>query len=131
MILLGLTNIYDEFIDSSLKYKDIGLKLETLDKFIMSYDIKIGNDSHNHTYNGSDVIKEIINMTPQDFDGKPACIVHELAKIVYDELSAHRDSYSQKFTKYNNWGTVDSWINFMQEIMESCERYKLAFVTVS
>lgn len=97
----------------------------------MSYDITIGNVWINHTYNGSEVCKEIIGMTPQDFNDKPACIVYELAKMVYDELSKNRLKYIQRFLKYNNFGTVDSWIDFMHEIMIACKNNQLAFVYVS
>ena len=98
---------------------------------IMSYDVVIGSTWINHTYNGSEVCRAIIGMTPQDFDGMFSAVVYKLAEEVRDTLLNNKEKYTSAFLKYNNWGTIDSWINFMNNIMLACKEYPNVIVTVS
>lgn len=122
-----------ETYDLQHLYFSDGIKetLKRIKELEMSYDIHIGNEWINHTYNGCEVCAEIINMTPSGFDGKPACIVYKLAKEVHDTLKNNKKKYAPRFKEYDNWGTVNSWIEFMADIMQACKINQTAIVEVS
>ena len=95
----------------------------------MSYDIHIGSVDINHTYNGSGCCKEIIGFTPKEFDGRKASDVLLLAIKVRNELEANPEHYDHYMP--NNWGSVKSWIDFMDNIIKACEEYPNEIVEVN
>lgn len=104
----------------------------------MSYDIYIELDGKyiedtwvNHTYNGSQVCKQIIGMTPLDFNDLPAYIVYKLAKKVANEMSKNKHKYAYIMIDFDGWGTIDSWVLFMKDIMRNCKKYQKGIVKVS
>lgn len=95
----------------------------------MSYDIHIGEDLINHTYNGCELCEEIIGFTPTGFDGMYAHDVEPLASKIYKELSEKGSKY-EHYMPDNKWGTLETWQEFMQEIIESCKKYPDEIVKV-
>jgi hypothetical protein len=95
----------------------------------MSYDVNIGDVWINHTYNGCGACKEILGFTPKEFDGKKASDVLLLAIKVKNELEANPEHYDHYMP--NNWGSVKSWINFMNDIIKACETHPNEIVEVN
>lgn len=95
----------------------------------MSYDVHIGLIDINHTYNGAEACKEILGFTPNEFTGKRASDVILLATKVKNELQANPEYYEHYMP--NNWGSVKTWIDFMKDIIEACEKYPNEIVEVN
>ena len=95
----------------------------------MSYDVHIGLININHTYNGCECCKEILGFTPSDFTGEKASDVLLLALKVRNELRDNQEHYEHYMP--NDWGSVKTWIAFMEEIIEACEKYPDEIVEVN
>ena len=94
----------------------------------MSYDVNIGTYSINHTYNGCEACKEILGFAPNDFGGRKASDVLLLAIKVRNELRANPEYYEHYMP--NDWGSVKTWIAFMEDIIKACEDYPDEIVEV-
>lgn len=96
----------------------------------MSYDVHIGTYDINHTYNGCECCKEIIGFTPNDFTGKKASDVLLLATKIRNELKTNPKYYEQ-YMPLNKWGTIKTWVKFMDEIIKACKEYPNEIVEVN
>lgn len=96
----------------------------------MSYDVMIGTESINHTYNGCECCKEILGFTPSDFTGKKASDVLLLALKVRNELRDNPEHY-EHYMPENRWGSIKTWIEFMEDIIKACEKYPNEIVEVN
>jgi len=96
----------------------------------MSYDVVIGKNWVNHTYNGCEACKVIIGITPKDFDGLQASVVKLYALYVYNELKRNHKKY-ECYMPNNGWGTIKTWINFMHKIVQYCEEEPDEIVSVN
>ena len=85
----------------------------------MSWAVSVGNVETDHTYNTSKMIKEVCGSTPSDWAGK---IARDLLPILANGIISLR-SNSEEYRKYepdNKWGTVETTINFLEEIEQGC-----------
>ena len=86
----------------------------------MSYDVLVNGECINHTYNGSEACEVILGFRPGKFDGMKADEVADLCLIVYSALKDNPERY-EEYMPANKWGTIESWKNFMLQIIKACD----------
>jgi hypothetical protein len=88
----------------------------------MSWSVSIGNIEANHTYNTSGMIKTVCGSAPSEWKGMNG---KDLIPVLAKGILALR-SDSEKYRELepeNKWGTVESTIEFLEEIERGCRSY--------
>lgn len=85
----------------------------------MSYDITIGDEHFNYTYNLSAFFRRF-NARPADWDGKRT---DELAIIIGDALRTIAEATEHSLIQYdpaNGWGSWQAATNWLTGVMIAC-----------
>ena len=84
----------------------------------------------NYTTNTSGMIKEVCGSRPSKWDGK-SC--KEMIPVLTEGISLLRED-PERFRHYepgNGWGTVETTIQFLTNVLNECQRCPYATIEVS
>jgi len=99
-------------------------KLEGCDSWV-----HVGDGWINHTSNTSEMIKEVCGSRPSAWDGKRSADILPILKQGVERLKTHEEEY-RCFQPENGWGTVETTIDFLSQIISNCEKYPTAIIEV-
>lgn len=108
----------------------------------MSYDVSIvgkdcpccgasgGVEVGNYTYNCSKMLWEAADTSLSALHGKP---VEEVAQVLSKGVAVMRADPArfQAMNPENGWGDYDSWLDYLDRIIDACQRYPGAVLEVS
>lgn len=100
-------------------------KLEGVDQWVY-----VGADWINHTSNTAAMIKEVCGSYPSEWDGKKCADMYPVLMQGISLLNLHPQRYRQ-FEPDNGWGTVETTIDFLQKIADTCDKYPTAVLEIS
>jgi hypothetical protein len=102
----------------------------------MSYDVYIGNESHNYTSNMSGLFNEIILDESKEFD-KGLHVIngmsgYQTVPILKEALRrAHYHDHIEGFDAANGWGTAHGGLMFLARIAIDCAMNPYETITIS
>lgn len=99
-------------------------KLEGVEQWV-----DVGPDWINHTWNTSNMIKEVCGSYPSSWKGKKCADMLPVLTTACEELKNNGDKYKQ-FEASNGWGTVETTLHFLDSIRKACEEYPTAVIEV-
>jgi hypothetical protein len=101
----------------------------------MSYDVTIGNNSHNYTSNLSNFFNEILYDEEQEFDegihvlhGLRGCDALPILKGAFVKANYHDDL--SEFNVPNGWGTANGALHFLARIAIDCAMNPYKTITI-
>ncbi len=99
-------------------------KLEGADQWVY-----VGADWINHTSNTATMIKEVCGSYPSEWNGKKCVDMYPVLMQGISLLNLHPQRYRQ-FEPDNKWGSVESTMDFLQKIADTCDKYPTAVLEV-
>lgn len=97
----------------------------------MSYDLHVGKDWHNYTYNMWKFFQDF-NVYPPDWDGKLRTEVGDQIDDALELIRLHNiDTLGEKYDAPNGWGSVQGAIKFLEAVRDSCRWQAPEIVRVS
>ncbi|NCC06737.1 MAG: hypothetical protein EOM30_01515 [Clostridia bacterium] len=92
--------------------------------------VYVGDDWINHTCNTSAMIKEVCGSYPSDWNGKSCEELIPVLDAGVTELMRYSQRYRQ-FEPSNGWGTVETTIEFLSNILKNCKMYPTAVIEIN
>jgi hypothetical protein len=87
----------------------------------MSYDIGVGRDLHNYTYNMSQFFKDFRVHPVNDLDGLGSRAAGKRIDMALVEIIGHDlTELGEKYDAPNGWGDVLTAIRFLSDVRKSC-----------
>lgn len=83
----------------------------------------------NHTSNTANMWREA-GCDIAEFEGKGAVEFGAALERAISEISTKR-AYYRKFEPENGWGTVETTLDFLNDLLEACDRHNYAIIHVS
>ena len=88
----------------------------------MSYVVQAGTDCHNYTYNLRRFFKDF-GVYPPEWDGMDRYEVAEKIDAALESIEANRiETLKAEYDAPNGWGDVETAIDFLQSVRDSCRQ---------
>ena len=99
-------------------------KLEGIEQWVY-----VGDEWINHTSNTAAMIKDVCGSYPSSWNGKKSSELIPVLEKGASELALNGDKYRQ-FEAENGWGTVETTLEFLNNILKNCKNYPTSIVLV-
>ena len=99
-------------------------KLEGAEQYV-----SVGDGWINHTSNTAAMIKEVCGSYPSMWNGKKCSEMIPMLESGISELEEHSEDYRQ-YEPGSGWGTVESTISFLDNILKNCKLFPTAIIEV-
>lgn len=97
----------------------------------MSYDVVVGPDWYNYTSNMSRFFRDF-DVYPPDWDGRDRFEVADKIDHALESISVNRiETLKAEYDTPNDWGHMETAIEFLKKVRDSCRREIPQKVSVS
>lgn len=87
----------------------------------MSYDVTVGEQEFNYTYNMARFFSRYDVNPVRDLDGQyPEVVAERIAEVFVSVAECDMEELSQRYDSPNGWGSVDTALRFLFDVYMAC-----------